>query len=143
VVVDSLWSPALGTRKRFLVYLPPSYARAPARRYPVAYYLHGLWGDETNWTRQGRLDAAADSLARLGRPELVVVMPDGDDSWYTTWHTLGTADACRADTTRREPPRPTACRGPATTSTSPATSSPASTPPTARAPTAGTAAWRG
>jgi S-formylglutathione hydrolase FrmB len=103
VVVDSLWSPALGTRKRFLVYLPPSYARAPARRYPVAYYLHGLWGNETNWTRQGRLDAAADSLARLGRPELVVVMPDGDDSWYTTWHTLGTADACRADTTRREP----------------------------------------
>ena len=103
VVVDSLWSPALGTRKHFVVYLPPSYDRAPARRYPVAYYLHGLWGNETNWSRQGALPAAADSLAALGRPELLVVMPDGDDSWYTTWNALGNADACRADTTRREP----------------------------------------
>jgi len=103
VIADTLWSPALGTRKQFLVYLPPSYGRDASRRYPVAYYLHGLWGNETNWTRMGRLQAAADSLAALGRPELIVVMPDGDDSWYTTWHTLGTADACRADTTRREP----------------------------------------
>jgi S-formylglutathione hydrolase FrmB len=103
VVADTLASAALGTRKQFLVYLPPSYDREPGRRYPVAYYLHGLWGDETNWTRQGALAAAADSLAALGRPELIVVMPDGDDSWYTTWNALGTAEGCRADTTRREP----------------------------------------
>lgn len=103
VVTDSFWSPALGTRKHFLVYLPPSYDRAPAGRYPVAYYLHGLWGRETDWARLGALPAAADSLARAGRPELIVVMPDGDDSWYTTWNALGNADACRADTTRREP----------------------------------------
>lgn len=103
VVVDSFWSPALGARKRFVVYLPPSYDRSPARRYPVAYYLHGLGGSETNWSRLGGLPTAADSLARLGRPELIVVMPDGDDSWYTTWNALGNAEACRADTTRREP----------------------------------------
>jgi S-formylglutathione hydrolase FrmB len=103
VVVDTVWSPALGTRKQFVVYLPPSYDREPGRRYPVAYYLHGLWGNETNWTRQGALPAAADSLAALGRGELIVVMPDGDDSWYTTWNALGNADACRADTVRREP----------------------------------------
>jgi S-formylglutathione hydrolase FrmB len=103
VVADTLWSPALGARKQFLVYLPPSYGRDPARRYGVAYYLHGLWGSETDWTRLGRLDAVADSLAALGRPELIVVMPDGDDSWYTTWNALGTADACRADAGRREP----------------------------------------
>ena len=103
VLVDTLWSPALGTRKQFLVYLPPSYERAPARRYPVAYYLHGLWGHETDWTRQGALATVADSLAARGRPELIVVMPDGDDSWYTTWNALGNTEACRADTVRREP----------------------------------------
>jgi S-formylglutathione hydrolase FrmB len=103
VVADTLWSPALGTRKQFLVYLPPSYDRAPDRRYPVAYYLHGLWGRETDWARHGRLADVADSLAAGGGPELVLVMPDGDDSWYTTWNALGTADACRADTARREP----------------------------------------
>ena len=103
VVTDSLWSPALGVTKRFLVWLPPGYDAAPARRWPVAYYLHGLWGDETNWVRQGRLDRAADSLAAAGRGAAILVMPDGDDGWYTTWNALGDAARCRADTTRREP----------------------------------------
>jgi S-formylglutathione hydrolase FrmB len=103
VQTDTLWAQSLGIRKAVTVYLPASYGRSPARRYPVLYYLHGLWGNETNWTRQGALAAAADSLAALGRPELIVVMPDGDDSWYTTWNALGTADGCRADTARREP----------------------------------------
>jgi S-formylglutathione hydrolase FrmB len=103
VRADTLWSAALRTRKQFLVYLPASYDREPTRRYPVAYYLHGLWGDETNWVRMGRLDAAMDSLVGAGRPEMIVVMPDGDDSWYTTWNTLGTTDACLRDTVRKEP----------------------------------------
>lgn len=103
VVVDSLWSPSLGTTKRFVVRLPVRYDAEPARRWPVAYYLHGLWGNETNWTRAGALDRVADSLAAAGAGDAIVVMPDGDDSWYTTWNTLGTEARCRADTTRREP----------------------------------------
>ena len=94
VVVDTLRSAALGTRKPFLVYLPPSYDREPARRFPVAVYLHGLWGNETNWTRLGQLHLVADSLAAAGAPELIVVMPDGDDSWYTTWNQLVTQAEC-------------------------------------------------
>jgi S-formylglutathione hydrolase FrmB len=103
VVADTLWSPALGTRKQFLVYLPPSYDREPARRYPVAYYLHGLWGSESNWVRQGGIAGVMDSLVAAGGPELVLVMPDGDDGWYTTWNALGNAADCQRDTTRREP----------------------------------------
>src|SRR5690349_2905363 len=34
VRVDTLWSNALRTRKQFVVYLPASYDREPARRYP-------------------------------------------------------------------------------------------------------------
>ena len=103
VVVDSLWSPALGVAKRFLVWLPPGYDAEPTRRWPVAYWLHGLGGDETNWVRQGRLDRAADSLARAGRGAALLVMPDGDDGWYTTWNALGDLARCRADTARAEP----------------------------------------
>ena len=103
VLADSFWSPALGVRKQFVVYLPPSYDRAPARRYPVAYYLHGLFGNEWNWVRLGGLARAADSLAARGAGEAIVVMPDGDDGWYTTWNTLANVDACRRDTARAEP----------------------------------------
>jgi S-formylglutathione hydrolase FrmB len=95
VAADSFWSNALGTRKRFVVYLPPSYETSAARRYPVAYYLHGLGGDEWNWVRTGRLDRTLDSLARGGVPEMIVVMPDGDDGWYTTWNHLGNNAECR------------------------------------------------
>ena len=83
VVTDSLWSYALGTHKRVQVYLPPSYDRSAAR-YPVAYYLHGWSGDETNWVRSGRINTSMDTLVARGMAEMIVVMPDGDDSWWTT-----------------------------------------------------------
>jgi putative tributyrin esterase len=100
VRVDSLWSQSLGARKQFVVYLPASYERDRGRRYPVAYYLHGLWGDEWNWVRHGRLDATLDSLTAAGTREMIVVMPDGDDGWYTTWNTLATMADCARDSTR-------------------------------------------
>jgi S-formylglutathione hydrolase FrmB len=100
VRADTLWSQSLGARKQFVVYLPPSYDREPRRRYPVAYYLHGLWGDEWNWVRQGRLAATLDSLTAAGAREMIVVMPDGDDSWYTTWNQLVTLRDCERDSTR-------------------------------------------
>ena len=96
VRTHSFASPSLGVTKRYLVYLPPSYARERQRRYPVAYYLHGLWGDETNWVRLGRLDRAMDSLVAGGAAEMIVVMPDGDDSWYTTWESPPSWTECAA-----------------------------------------------
>lgn len=100
---DSLFSHALGVQKRLLVYLPPSYQRERTRRYPVAYYLHGAWGAEDNWVTLGRIDATMDSLVAAGLSEMILVLPDGDDGWYTTWNALNTTASCRADTVRREP----------------------------------------
>jgi S-formylglutathione hydrolase FrmB len=102
VRTDSLRSQSLGTTKRYRVYLPPSYAADSARRYPVVYYLHGHGGDETNWTELGRLHLTMDSLVARGVPEMIVVMPDGDDGWYTTWNALPDLAGCRA-ATRTEP----------------------------------------
>ena len=83
-----------------MIWLPPSYATQPQKRYPVAYYLHGAQGNETNWLNQGRLAATLDSLVASGAPEMIVVMPDGDDGFYATWNFLGDWPGCR----RNRPP---------------------------------------
>lgn len=95
VVTDTLWSQALGASKSLVVYLPPSYATSPAKRFPVAYYLHGAWGNETNWTQVGKIAEVMDSLIARGRPEMIIAMPDGDDSWYATYNVLLTEAGCR------------------------------------------------
>ncbi len=101
VQVEQFFAPSLGVSKHYLVYLPPSYASAPDRRYPVAYYLHGLGGNESDWVSLGGLDVIEDSLAALGSPEMIIVMPDGDDSWYTNWEVRRTYAQCLSDTLMR------------------------------------------
>ena len=96
-------SQSLGVRKRVAVYLPPSYERDATRRFPVAYYLHGLGGSETDWLSRASIDDIADSLFAAGTPEMIVVLPDGDDGWYTNWVDPVPYTAC-ADTTRNESP---------------------------------------
>jgi S-formylglutathione hydrolase FrmB len=98
---DLFTSASLGVAKHLVVYLPPSYARDTTRRFPVAYYLHGLSGSETDWVSKGGIDAAADSLFNRRTPEMILVMPDGDDGWYTTWVNQLDYRTC-ADTLRAE-----------------------------------------
>jgi len=97
VRTDSIRSQALGVTKQLVVYLPPSYGatQSAARRYPVAIYLHGAWGSESDWTVHGKLAETMDSLVATGMREMIVVMPDGDDGWWTTWHALNDVAACR------------------------------------------------
>lgn len=93
VVTETMRSGALGVDKSVVVYLPRGYDDAPARRYPVFYYLHGLGGNETNWVESGKLDAAAEVL----NLEAIVVMPDGDDSFYIDSKLPIDYDACMKD----------------------------------------------
>jgi S-formylglutathione hydrolase FrmB len=100
---DTLFAWALGVKKSLVVYLPSSYERAPTRRYPVVLFLHGLGGNEQNWTVAGQLHRTMDSLVAAGAPEAILAMPDGDDGWYTTAASLPDLTRCPADTVRREP----------------------------------------
>jgi S-formylglutathione hydrolase FrmB len=100
---DVFASEALGVRKHLVVYLPPSYDRDTTRRFPVVYYLHGLSGSETDWVSKGSIDVAADSLFAAGAPEMILVMPDGDDGWYTTWANQVSQTSC-TDTLHSESP---------------------------------------
>lgn len=56
VVIEEIESQALvknclgdPTRRKIPVYLPPSYASEPARRYPVVFMLHGFTGNSSMW----------------------------------------------------------------------------------------------
>ena len=100
VVTDSLWSQSLGVKKELVVYLPPSYDRDRSRRYPVVVLLHGLWGDQWQWVRSERIAMTMDSLVASGLPEMILVMPDGDDGWWTTWFRLVDMRGCRTETLR-------------------------------------------
>jgi S-formylglutathione hydrolase FrmB len=81
---------ALGVDKAYVVYLPGGYGDDPAARWPVLYYLNGLTGDETNWTKLGDLASAADAIELPA----IVVMPDGDDGFYANAVTPRDYDAC-------------------------------------------------
>ena len=67
------------------------------------FYLHGLFGSETDWLSKGSIDIVADSLFAAGTREMIVVMPDGDDGWYTTWTRQVAYGTC-ADTVHVEAP---------------------------------------
>jgi len=82
-------SAALGADKQYVVYLPAGYDSSD-RRYPVIYMLHGLGGNETNWTAQGKLAEAADAM----NLQAIVVMPDGDTGFYVNGVTEPDKAAC-------------------------------------------------
>lgn len=70
------------------VYLPYRYATRITEEktlFPVLYLHHGMYGNEDDWTTQGRLVEIMDSLLALHQvKEMVVIMPDNcphRDSW--------------------------------------------------------------
>ena len=73
---ESMQSEALGRTMKYRVLVPQDYASSQ-RRYPVLYLLHGLGGDYTDWTSRTNLAEYSRTLA------LIIVMPDGQNSWYT------------------------------------------------------------
>lgn len=99
-------SQALGVAKAIVVYLPASYETS-SRRYPVAYYLHGVAGTERAWTKRVALDSIADSLSRAGVGEAIVVMPDGDSAFWTDWEQPDAYwQGCLTDSARIRPDEP-------------------------------------
>lgn len=69
-------SSVTGNERPALVYLPPGYS--DSRVYPVLYLLHGIGGNETDWTEQGKANVILDNLIADGRAEpAIVVMPNG------------------------------------------------------------------
>ena len=78
------------------IYLPPSYALSPERRYPTLYLLHGyITGIEVFGARadtrgfQGMQLAATmdDSIRRGAAREMIVVAPNGRNAYFGSFYT--------------------------------------------------------
>ena len=69
-------SAALDRGMKYRLLFPCLYEQG-SERFPVLYLLHGLHGDYLDWDTRTHLERYAE------RYELLIVMPDADDSWYT------------------------------------------------------------
>jgi len=84
VEYKSFPSKLLGRDLKYGVYLPPSYASSPGKKYPVLYFLHGLFEDETRWSTRGQTDQIMNRMIAEGKiGEFIVAIPYGGTSFYT------------------------------------------------------------
>lgn len=86
--IDTVPAPSLAANlvgdpawRQVSVYLPPSYAKEPHRRFPVLYWLHGFTSTDReliSGIRQNlNIRLAMDSLLREGTAkEMIIVMPN-------------------------------------------------------------------
>lgn len=72
-------SKAMGREMPYRVILPSEYSNqaSAAKRFPVVYLLHGLFGHFDNWTDRTKLTTYA------GEHNFIIVTPEGGDGWYT------------------------------------------------------------
>ena len=69
-------SKTVGTKRKALVYTPPSYTKG--KKYPVLYLLHGIGGDEKEWLKGGQPQVILDNLSAQNKIQpMIVVMPNG------------------------------------------------------------------
>ncbi len=73
------FSPAVNRTMKYNILLPSDY-ESSTQRYPVLYLLHGLTQNYTAWG----LSNGTPFYAGLYE-DLIVVMPDGGNSWYVNW----------------------------------------------------------
>src|ERR1700733_7982192 len=67
---------------KYTIYLPPDYETS-SRSYPVVYLLHGYTDDDGAWLQFGEINRYADKAIAEGTiPPMIIVMPNGDSSWY-------------------------------------------------------------
>lgn len=76
-----------------LVVLPPSYATAPKRRYPVLYALHGYSIGAGQWTKEIHVPQTIEGAFAKGAHEMILVFPDSktihNGSMYSSSITTG------------------------------------------------------
>lgn len=76
-------SKTVGGKRGVQVYTPPGYSAE--QKYPVLYLLHGIGGDEFEWSRGGNAQHILDNLHADGKVvPMVVVLPNGRASLEVT-----------------------------------------------------------
>jgi S-formylglutathione hydrolase FrmB len=79
---EALPSAILGHSVNTCVALPADYASAPNTRYPVLYFLHGLFENETSWSERGGKQILDNLLSDGQVGKFLVVLSDGGRTFY-------------------------------------------------------------
>jgi hypothetical protein len=96
VVKGTFHSSGLGVTKEYRVYLPAEY-RTTNHRYPVIYFIHGWGVTESYWVDVLALAQTADAM----KFQAIIVMPDGDRSFYANSASSVDYHACLSDAAPR------------------------------------------
>src|ERR1035441_3807342 len=73
---ESISSPILGRSVDYCIALPPGYD-AGADRYPVLYYLHGLFEHARSWSEHTGQQTWETLMSQGKIGKYIVVMPEG------------------------------------------------------------------
>ena len=73
----SVDSPSMHRAVNCLVVVPEKYAAATAERFSVIYLLHGFGGNQRDW-----LGNVPELTTYADRYNVIIVCPDGQNSWY-------------------------------------------------------------
>ena len=84
--VEKIASKSLPKPAKVLVFLPPSYAKEPGRRYPVLYFLHDSYGGARTLQTHGVTAELAARMADGRLPEFLVVAAEATGSWFSDFH---------------------------------------------------------
>lgn len=75
-----LTSETLGMDIPYSIYLPEDYSES--KEYPVLYVLHGMYGDNNDWFRSGKISMNASEAEEKYRVGMIVVSPYAMNSFY-------------------------------------------------------------
>ena len=79
--------------REVIVFLPPSYATAKTRRYPVVYALHGYSIGAAQWSQEIHVPQTIEGAFAQGAQDMIVVLPDSktvhNGSMYSSSATTG------------------------------------------------------
>jgi S-formylglutathione hydrolase FrmB len=79
---NALKSRILGETVHYCVLLPASYDSAPAKRFPVLYFLHGLGDNEQTLFKTGGWNLIEDLRRQHKVGDFLIVTPDAKASFY-------------------------------------------------------------
>ncbi len=78
---DSISSAILGRAVEYCVALPPGYDTGDSR-YPLLYYLHGLFEHDRSWSEHSGQQTWEGLMSQGKIGKFIVVMPEGGKSFY-------------------------------------------------------------
>lgn len=78
----SVPSQILGRSVDVCVALPADYAASAPQRYPVLYYLHGLFENQHSWIERGGQGMLEGLISSGQVGPFIVVLPDGGKTFY-------------------------------------------------------------